>query len=310
MNIKRAFIVLAALTLLPAAAFAQSPVTLAPNTAAIAVQKIFDDGNNETGVTFTIKCTSGTIAPDTVTYTPGDGAFHAFIIADIPDGPANVCTVEETPIAGYDASALCYGDGQPNEDCWESAKNKDRLSFCQFDDVHTGDIGYCTINNAPTPVKVEVTKKWDVSNLTGGTQVNTSADISVFCNSNIVDKDGNEGGWRYKDFYLGANDYEDGEATVSVWVVPGWYPTAAKAKDQEYTECYAEEYGSDSSVEVTSNCGDRDYPGMEVAVGMGASCTITNTVFFEGIPTLNQYGLAIMALLMLGVGFVGFRRFA
>ncbi|MBT8052804.1 MAG: IPTL-CTERM sorting domain-containing protein, partial [Xanthomonadales bacterium] len=27
-------------------------------------------------------------------------------------------------------------------------------------------------------------------------------------------------------------------------------------------------------------------------------------------PTLSQYGLALMALLMLGVGMVGFRRFA
>ena len=41
----------------------------------------------------------------------------------------------------------------------------------------------------------------------------------------------------------------------------------------------------------------------------GREVLITNTVFFEGIPTLNQYGMAIMALLMLGVGFVGFRRF-
>ncbi len=38
-------------------------------------------------------------------------------------------------------------------------------------------------------------------------------------------------------------------------------------------------------------------------------CTFTNTAYFEGIPTLNQYGMAIMALLMLGVGFIGFRRF-
>jgi hypothetical protein len=29
----------------------------------------------------------------------------------------------------------------------------------------------------------------------------------------------------------------------------------------------------------------------------------------EGIPTLSQYGLALMALLMLGIGFIGFRRF-
>jgi len=39
-------------------------------------------------------------------------------------------------------------------------------------------------------------------------------------------------------------------------------------------------------------------------------CTATGTQFFEGIPTLSQYGMALMALLMLGVGFIGFRRFA
>ena len=38
-------------------------------------------------------------------------------------------------------------------------------------------------------------------------------------------------------------------------------------------------------------------------------CDIEASVFFEGIPTLSQYGMAIMVLLMLGVGFVGFRRF-
>ena len=44
--------------------------------------------------------------------------------------------------------------------------------------------------------------------------------------------------------------------------------------------------------------------------GGGAECTITNTRFYEGIPTLSQYGLAILALLMLGVGLIGFRRLA
>ena len=46
-----------------------------------------------------------------------------------------------------------------------------------------------------------------------------------------------------------------------------------------------------------------------VTPGKGGDCTFTNAVFFEGIPTLSQYGMAIMVLLMLGVGFVGFRRF-
>jgi len=51
-------------------------------------------------------------------------------------------------------------------------------------------------------------------------------------------------------------------------------------------------------------------PPMVIKANQGASCLVTNTVFFEGIPTLSQYGLAILALLMLGVGMVGFRRFA
>jgi hypothetical protein len=45
-------------------------------------------------------------------------------------------------------------------------------------------------------------------------------------------------------------------------------------------------------------------------VGEGKKiCTIINTVFFEGVATLSQCGLAPMALLMLGIGFIGFRRF-
>ena len=49
-------------------------------------------------------------------------------------------------------------------------------------------------------------------------------------------------------------------------------------------------------------------------VAMGGSCTITNTLNGAGAvanaPTLNQYGLAILILLMLAIGFFSFRRFA
>ena len=62
----------------------------------------------------------------------------------------------------------------------------------------------------------------------------------------------------------------------------------------------------DSAVESD----DSDCYGLEIDIAQGAECTIVNTVFFEGIPTLSQYGMAIMALLMLGLGFAGFRRFA
>jgi hypothetical protein len=50
-------------------------------------------------------------------------------------------------------------------------------------------------------------------------------------------------------------------------------------------------------------------PWEPLGPGGSESCTFTNTIFFEGIPTLNQYGLALLALLMLGIGAVGLRRF-
>ncbi len=68
--------------------------------------------------------------------------------------------------------------------------------------------------------------------------------------------------------------------------------------------CEAEETSVQSGVDSTDDCGPR-----EIDAGETSECTIINTVFFEGIPSLNQYGLAIMALLMLGLGMVGFRRF-
>jgi hypothetical protein len=73
------------------------------------------------------------------------------------------------------------------------------------------------------------------------------------------------------------------------------------------TDCTATLSGLASAIEQDGPCTVED-----IAVGDATSadeCTITATVFFEGIPTLSQYGLAIMALLMLGIGFVGFRRF-
>jgi hypothetical protein len=47
-----------------------------------------------------------------------------------------------------------------------------------------------------------------------------------------------------------------------------------------------------------------------VTLGQGASCTITNTRFFEGIPALNPFGLAGLALLLLWSGWIAFRRYA
>ena len=69
------------------------------------------------------------------------------------------------------------------------------------------------------------------------------------------------------------------------------------------TDCTVDMTGVDSAVEGDSCAFSFDVGDAE------AGCDVEGTVFFEGIPTLSQYGMAVMVLLMLGVGFVGFRRF-
>jgi hypothetical protein len=45
-----------------------------------------------------------------------------------------------------------------------------------------------------------------------------------------------------------------------------------------------------------------------IAPGSDVECTVVNTRNFEGIPTLAPAGLGLLALLLLGVGFLGLHR--
>ncbi len=58
---------------------------------------------------------------------------------------------------------------------------------------------------------------------------------------------------------------------------------------------------------------DSDCNTVKVLVGQEdteVECTIYNTRIYEGIPTLSRHGLALVALLMLGVAVLGLRRLA
>ena len=82
-------------------------------------------------------------------------------------------------------------------------------------------------------------------------------------------------------------------------------PILAVADVDVGTVCQASISGVSSAVDVSP-----DVCLEEVELDGGdITCAFTATAFYEGIPTLSQYGMAIMALLMLAVGFVGFRRF-
>jgi hypothetical protein len=71
-------------------------------------------------------------------------------------------------------------------------------------------------------------------------------------------------------------------------VITGLYPDYGGS-----SYCSVTELKLDSAAEGD----DSDCANLPISLGEGNSCTIYNTVFFEGIPTLNQ------------IGAIGFRRY-
>jgi len=364
MNIKRAYIAILAMMILPGLALAQGTLpTPVPGTALIVVNKLFDDGpghrgldNDETDVTLHFWCSAGTWSPTSVTVTPVFGPYEqVFTVENLPaDGPNVECRVTETEPAGYTPEYDCdWGkSGQnfdPDSSCDIPFKGDvpDDNVACIYNDVEArpfpvvpvqgggnnggsggdreGDYATrCVITNKPTPVPVVITKTWEEHG-DGGDYYDRDIDITLKCDARIVGGSFNHSDktWR-KTTSLSDNNsypynYDDklGDnvdmAVIKNKVIPDWYPTVPVTDPptkQPTSVCWATESGQDSAVETKSTCGSTEATaGMKVSLGSGDSCEMINTVFFEGIPTLNQYGMAIMALLMLGLGFVGFRRF-
>ncbi|MGD2130356.1 MAG: proprotein convertase P-domain-containing protein [Lysobacterales bacterium] len=149
---------------------------------------------------------------------------------------------------------------------------------CSWGDVTTG-LYTCDITNTPAPVDVEITKEWVFENGSGG-DIDTRFSLSLECDAPI----------------LGDSEfYGDGDEVFTTQVVPSYLGNT----------CSVEETLFDESIVVTDNgCSE-----FQISPDSGNSCTITNTVFYEGIPTLSDYGIAILALSMLGLGIIGYRRF-
>ena len=280
MNLKRAFLILIVAMLLPGLAMAQ--VTLR-----FGVSKNFTD-ENPNSIEVTISCNTGLPLTQSANITELDGV--AFVVEEVAIVDGVECVITEDGEAGYDA-IYSANDAEPGvggfDGCYYDAGGAvDNLT----------DLNSCEIVNDPAPVPVIVTKKWVIAGAEGDS-VDTSATVLVRSESFIEggelcgEFEGNLGGI---DGYCRLLSFE-GDGSQTVMVKPDW----------DGSDVYISEILLDSSVESENGCGGM----VTVFPTDGSSCMITNSVFFEGIPTLNQYGLAILAVLMLGVGFVGFRRF-
>jgi hypothetical protein len=159
---------------------------------------------------------------------------------------------------------------------------------CSWDNVLSADAHNCVINNTANAANFTVNKVWEIS--TGGNAVLEEVVVTAFCDNPIAG---------------GSFDSLNNRWYISDVLGDGDSLTATVDTTLSSANCWAEELIVDSGVESADDCGLRT-----IQAGGSSSCTFTNTVFFEGIPTLSQYGLAILVLLMLGVGMVGFRRFA
>jgi hypothetical protein len=250
------------------------------------VQKRFADGNDITPVTLHISCNTGLPLEQSLTVMPNEGPLGEFevkfIVESFADGSLN-CEVWEDGQAGYTSAYDCQSQSACN--------TNDAAGPCRFEGVGTGQNNLCLIQSEVDPVGIHVSKQWIYP--TEETVVDDSAWIDLYC-TNV------EGG--------------DGELTdgTMVW---SWNfspetdnaHTALVQPDFEgNTQCHSQERTQSSAVESANACAD----WFAVNVGDDAyDCPVINTVFFEGIPTLDQYGLLLLSALMLMTGLFAARRF-
>jgi len=203
--------------------------------------------------------------------------------------PGNLdCEITEVPVpGGYDDSyAASSTDGV--------AGAISNIDGCQFEEVEGGNFA-CEITNTAQDATYQVNKVWDVIG-EGGDRISQEFDLSISCTEAIKSASPNPdfGPATDEDRYLVRWLGLVGDRTVQVTVDSSNGTASCRARESVFTD----------AVEIDNPCrNDR-----LLTIGQTTRCTITNTVFFEGIPTLSRYSLALLALLMLGVGMIGFRR--
>jgi hypothetical protein len=277
--------------------------------ATFAVRKRFMDGNDVTPVTFHMDCNNGLPTEQQLTVIPDVGDFDRgtfevnFVVTKFAPGQMD-CTVYEEPVGGYTASYVCGSVNNPDQICTdgdESPLDNFGDGPCFFEDVDSSgaydSINYCTIRNYPNPGEIEITKEWIVEGA-GGNVLDLEARIELISTAEVEGSDECRG----NSWCTSVNFYGPDTMTHTLEVATSFEGTVISLDEDLYDSTFVSE--NDCGGEVTV------YPTGYQGNDGTASCTFTNTAFFEGIPTLNQWGMMIMILLTLGVGLVGFRRFS
>ena len=253
-----------------------------PGQLTFRVTKEFNDGNTGS-VTVNLSCNTGLILDQHKVISSNKPVTFVLASIDATEVGPN-CRIWEEPTEGYTPSyALPYCNEFTGE-CY--VVNSGAEQGCFYEDAHPregSEENECNITNTLKPVEFTINKEWlyeGQPNL----DVEPEAYIDLDCSNTALDYPSS---WSFTLY---------GDDSVSQDIYPRW---------QGDTVCTVTENLYLSGIESTGCEDSYEFePG-----GAPTSCTITNTVYYEGIPTLSQWGMALMALLMLGVGLVSFRRF-
>jgi hypothetical protein len=248
---------------------------LSTERATFRVTKDFTDDSDNTADVY-LRCNAG--LPLEQEFTLDDEGVVTFVVREFQAGQMD-CRVYEDPIEGYTGSYVAGGTGG-------ASLIDDDETGCIYEGVQAGEFT-CDVTNAIDPVDIEVTKEW-LGVMEGDMDLTAQAEYSCF----DVFADSGGGVTTTVMGTLTFAGMVSSDTITGIYPSPGGsYCTVSEPDVAEFVEADA------------SDCAN-------VPVETDASCTLYNTVFFEGIPTLSQYGMALLALLMLGFGLLGVRRFA
>jgi len=272
-------------------------VTVVGRNATFRVTKDFDD-DNPAGVEVSMVCNTGLPLqqsgvihdPDAADLGPGDFTFVDFVIVDFEPGAMD-CDIAEVVPAGYTESY--FADVGDNGVAGSIFADDDG---CHYEGVESADF-ICEITNELQSVPVTVFKEWIDEH--PEYQLPTFAEITLWCNEPIF--------FLVAEAEQGAGSAEgaNGLYTATTYIQPGSPGNFSVYPHWDgSTFCFVTETPEAGVIQDLSDC-----ENIPLAPGQGGECTVVNTRLFAGIPTLSQYGLILLALLMLGVGLVGFRRY-
>jgi hypothetical protein len=267
-------------------------------TARFAVQKYFVDDNNISPVTLNLSCNDGLPQNQSVTVQPNSGGYGkyeaTFVVQSFANGQMS-CTVTETAVNGYTPAYTCLGESP--------CAAEQSSSSCVFNNVTIDSSNLCQIQNHPKPVGIEVCKDW-VFVGSQSSEVGQEFELTLTCDGPVTTSVGDQVAENVVAF-SGTGDAKCGAGAFLAAVIPDWEGNPDKNGVPRGTKCDVTENGTNPSVEPDVS----DCTGIYIPLGSGdVSCTVTNTVFYEGIPTLSSYGMAILALLMLAAGVIAVRR--